>query len=165
LPYGGSPQLARAWGRPLSTYASVCEPRSLRHDSLIHVAPHGDQKFPRQRGDPNAPLPRSAGGKAALISLRQRTVGLPAQPAHASCTITHVRIARPRNPALRRPALIQRRHQPGERAELPPIPDLAPPKNLRRQDKRITPSLDNPNLSKTSANSPIDVQESPKKDD
>src|SRR4030095_478666 len=114
------------------------EPRSLRHDRLIHVAPQGDQKFARQRDNPNAPLPRSAGGKAALIPLRQRTVGLPSQPAprqlhhHAP----HVRIARPRNPAiaLRRPALIQRRRQPDERAELLSIPDLAPPKNLRRQD-------------------------------
>ena len=84
----------------------------------------------RRRRDPPV-------AKRALIPLRQRTVRLPSQPAprqlhhHAP----HVRIARPRIPiALRRPALIQRRYQPGERAELPPVPDLAPPENLRRQD-------------------------------
>ena len=72
------------------------EHRSFGHDTCFDVAPECDEQLPCQRHDPDLPSARSAAGEALLVPLRERTLGLVAEPSPGDLD------GHPANPAVAR---------------------------------------------------------------
>src|SRR5262245_36118569 len=112
----------------------------LGNDAVLQIPPQLDEQSARHRHDADPSRSRSTVGEARLPPVRQRTLRL---IAHPHLRDLHGEAADPTTSGLadaaievERAALVWQRHQAGERAHLPPIPELAPREMLGDKDPR-----------------------------
>lgn len=113
---------------------------ALRNDAGIEVAPERDQEFSREGDDADLAQPTRAVPKPALIPLRQRAVGLIAEPPPRDVDGERpdLAVAGFRHALLAMPiaALIRRRGEAGQCAHLTTILKLSPAEELHDVEPR-----------------------------
>src|SRR5258707_9034041 len=123
---------------PPSDWLQLC---TLGYHSVLQIAPQCNCETSRHRDDGNAPRPaiRSRPLRALVEPLRQRTVGLVAQPAprHIDQQGTHPPVALPADAliGMALAAVVGLRHQPDARTGLAPVAELSP-EQFEREARR-----------------------------
>src|SRR5215468_7198608 len=113
---------------------------AFRHDARLEEVPQGDQQLARQRDDPNPSQATTRSPEPSLIPAGERTPRLEAQP--APCDLdrhaANQAIAVTSDPLLAAlvPALVRRRRESRERAQLLAIAEAPPAEELHHVQPR-----------------------------